>query len=220
MSLPNFVRMSNGAVRSVDEIPFSHFILRVDPGAKGTQLDKLNADLASALISSGLSSAASDSNETPSGFLIFDFREALDPLSTVNEVLDLVFGITVVIAMAISFFSLSSSMYSNIMEQSKEIFILRSIGLSKSWIRRVYLYEGFILVFVSSFLGVFIGTIVAYTMFLQQALFTQIPQPFIFPWELMLVVSLLSILFSFLASFKPLNNLLSKQPVEIGRVIT
>ena len=66
-------------------------------------------------------------------------------------------------------------MTANIMEQSKEIGILRSMGYTKFKIVILYMFEAFALVLASSLLGVFIGTIVGYTMVLQQVVFTAIP---------------------------------------------
>jgi ABC-type antimicrobial peptide transport system permease subunit len=49
-------------------------------------------------------------------------------------------------------------MTSNIHEQSKEIAIMRALGMSRAWMYRVYIYESFVLVVASSFLGIIIGT--------------------------------------------------------------
>jgi ABC-type lipoprotein release transport system permease subunit len=50
-------------------------------------------------------------------------------------------------------------MTSNIHEQSKEIAILRALGISRAWMYRIYIYESFILVLSSSILGIAIGMI-------------------------------------------------------------
>jgi len=50
-------------------------------------------------------------------------------------------------------------MYTNIFEQSKEIAILRAMGMTRSQIVRIYIYEAFVLVMAASVLGVMIGTI-------------------------------------------------------------
>lgn len=44
-------------------------------------------------------------------------------------------------------------MYTNVYEQTKEIGILRSIGVSKFRMYRVYIYESLVLVLSSSLLG-------------------------------------------------------------------
>jgi ABC-type antimicrobial peptide transport system permease subunit len=82
--------------------------------------------------------------------------------------------------MAVAFFSLISSMYANVREQTKEIGVLRAIGLTKPRLYRVYMYEAFTLVFSSSVMGMIIGSFVGYTMVIQQALFTQRPLEFHF----------------------------------------
>ena len=53
-------------------------------------------------------------------------------------------------------------MSANLYDQTKEIGILRAIGFKRIRITLLYFYEALILVFSSSFLGVLIGTFVAY----------------------------------------------------------
>ena len=72
-------------------------------------------------------------------------------------------------------------MSANLYEQSKEIGMLRAIGMTSIRISVLYVYEALILVMASSFLGVAIGTMVGFTMTLQQILFTEIPLFFYFP---------------------------------------
>ena len=56
--------------------------------------------------------------------------------------------------MLVSFFSLNTSMYTNIMEQSKEVGILRALGITQAGVYRIYTYEAFFLVISSAILGV------------------------------------------------------------------
>jgi ABC-type antimicrobial peptide transport system permease subunit len=90
--------------------------------------------------------------------------------------------VIIAITMFLCFFSLSSSMSANLYEQSKEIGIMRATGLTKKRVYLLYIYEAFVLVLSSSLLGILIGTIVGFTMTLQQILFTEIPLVFYFPW--------------------------------------
>jgi ABC-type antimicrobial peptide transport system permease subunit len=76
----------------------------------------------------------------------------------------MIFNIIIVITMFLCFFSLSSSMSANLYEQTKEIGVLRAIGLKKTRIILLYIYEAFILVVASSLLGIFIGTLIGFTM--------------------------------------------------------
>ena len=87
-------------------------------------------------------------------------------LEQVVMVLDIIFSVIIVITMFLCFFSLSSAMTANLLEQAKELAVLRSIGNTKWKIRMLYIYEAFILVFASCLLGVLIGTVVGFTMVL------------------------------------------------------
>ena len=91
--------------------------------------------------------------------------------ATTFELLDLIFTVTIAIMMFLCFFSLTASMTANLYDQSKEIGVLRSIGLTKNRIRLLFFYEATILVFSACLLGVLVGTTVGYTMVLQENLF-------------------------------------------------
>ena len=57
-------------------------------------------------------------------------------------------------------------------------------------------------------------------MTIQRILFTQLPVPFAFPWALLIVVFLASIIFSILASFAPIRSVLKHRVVQIMRIVT
>ncbi|EGG20920.1 DUF214 family protein [Cavenderia fasciculata] len=151
---------------------------------------------------------------------LFDYDKEIAPNKTASDIIQYFFSFTTVIAMVISFFSLMSSMFTNIYEQTKEIGVLRAIGIPKSWMVRIYIYESFVLVFSSSLLGVFIGSLVGWTMILQRVLFTQLPIPFIFPWVLLIVIFICSVIFSFISAFGPIRKVLNQQVVVIMRLVS
>ena len=62
--------------------------------------------------------------------------------------------------MVLSFFSLISSMTANILEQTKEIAVLRAIGIKSMSMIRLYIYEAFTLVFSSCLIGMIVGILV------------------------------------------------------------
>ena len=78
----------------------------------------------------------------------------------------MIFSVIISITMFLCFFSLCSSMSANLLDQTKEIGVLRAMGFTKKRIKMLYFYEAFILVMASSLLGVMIGTIVGFTMVL------------------------------------------------------
>ena len=102
-------------------------------------------------------------------------------LEYVESVISMIFNIVIVITMALCFFSLSSSMSANLFDQKKEIGILRALGFTRIRIMFLYSYEAFILVMASSILGVFVGTVAAFTMVVQFTAFAGMPTVFYFP---------------------------------------
>lgn len=205
VSFTTYVRLSRGAVQSVEDIPMRMFLIKLVDGASDADKDRIMAKLVSYVKSS------------PSSLTAFDYRSISNPLATASIVITYFFQFTTVVAMLISFFSLMSSMYTNVHEQTKEIGILRAIGISKYAMYRVYVYEAFVLVFASSLLGLIIGTVVGYTVLLQRILFTQLPIPFVFPTQLLIVVFVCSILFSVMAAFGPIRSVMSRPVVNTLR---
>ena len=63
-------------------------------------------------------------------------------------------------------------MSANILAQTKEISILRAVGLTKKRVISLYINEAFVLVLSSSMLGILIGTVLGFTLTLQRLLFT------------------------------------------------
>ena len=120
-----------------------------------------------------------------------------------GDITSLIFSVITIIVMIICFFSLVSTMGGNIIQQTKEIGVLRCIGMTKRQITLLYVYEGFVLVFSSSLFGIFIGLFVGYTMTAQRALLSNIPIPFEFPWSSFYTILGTSVVMGFLSSFGP-----------------
>lgn len=124
----------------------------------------------------------------------------------------------ILVVMFICFFALSTNMSANLYEQSKEVGVMRSIGLTKNRIKLLYFYEAFVLVFVSCLMGVLIGVSIGYTMKLQQQILIQMSLTFVFPGVQIGVIFLASILCAFLATWGPTTLLTSKQIAVIFRL--
>jgi len=123
-----------------------------------------------------------------------DVRNKFRGLQTAKEAMNLFAAGTTAVALLICFFSLTSSMIANIHEQTKEIGLLRALGVTRVWIARVYSLEAMVLVLSAAALGVAIGTILAFTISAQRQLFTQLPLPFTFPTAPMVVITVASML--------------------------
>eukprot|EP01126_Amoeba_proteus_P055936 TRINITY_DN6974_c0_g1_i18.p1 TRINITY_DN6974_c0_g1~~TRINITY_DN6974_c0_g1_i18.p1 ORF type:complete len:621 (-),score=103.89 TRINITY_DN6974_c0_g1_i18:126-1988(-) len=205
VSFPTYLKLSQDIFPNASSIPYGRFILDMDPGLSKLKREDLKNSLVSLTRGSGS---------------VWDYQQDVEPLIIPTTILSYIFNLTTLVAMSICFFSLMSSMFTNVYEQTKEIAVLRSLGFEVSVMYRVYIYEAFILVFASSLLGVGIGLFVGYAMTIQQSLFTQLPVPFKFPWEILLMVFGCSVLFAFLASWVPIHHVLSLQIVQIFRFLS
>jgi ABC-type antimicrobial peptide transport system permease subunit len=100
-------------------------------------------------------------------YLISDISfktESYTTLYLVDGIVSLLFDLVIIITMFLCFFSLSSSMSANLLEQAKEIGVLRAIGFRKVRIVMLYIYEAFILVLASSLMGILVGVGVGWSM--------------------------------------------------------
>lgn len=203
VSLPTFNALSGFYYKSVEDIPLERFLVKFKKGVTNKEIN---------MVSDWLEARLSDR-----GSGVWDFRNEMEPFEVANKAIAYFFTFTTVVAMAISFFSLMSSMYTNIREQTKEIGVIRALGIPKSWVYRIYIYEAFLLVVTSSLLGIIIGTVTSYTMNSQQSLFTQLPLAFKFPYLLLFAVLSCSTVFALLASWSPIRAVLSNRIVQILR---
>jgi ABC-type antimicrobial peptide transport system permease subunit len=96
--------------------------------------------------------------------------------------------------------------------------VLLALGMRKPRLGRMYVWEAICIVLAASTLGIGIGVLVGWTLTLQQALFTQLPVAFEFPWLITVAVIVLSLIFGLLSSIGPLYTLLTKQPVQVLRM--
>ena len=62
---------------------------------------------------------------------VWDFIDWAEGLNKGADIIDLIFNILTVIVMFLCFFSLTSTMTGNILQNRQEIAVLRSIGMTK-----------------------------------------------------------------------------------------
>jgi len=108
---------------------------------------------------SRMESLAPEEDKTYKNFFVFDFwlKDDAEHFQNNSKKLDSIFSIIVMVSMGLCFFTLTSSMSANIYDQCKEITIMRSVGVQKNFIVRVYIYESVILILSSSISGFIIG---------------------------------------------------------------
>jgi len=147
---------------------------------------------------------------------VWDFTDVENSLGSSQSAITIIFVSVEIIVMILSLFSLITSMSTNILEQSKEIAVLRAVGVTMKTMNRLYVAEAFVLVFSSSLFGAIIGAITGWTLSIQRVLFTQLPVEFVFPWRDLMVVFFVAIISAMVSSYFPARRL-TKMP--IGKII-
>jgi hypothetical protein len=134
-------------------------------------------------------------------------EDQLQTIYTASNTLSWLFQVITVLILCVAFFSLNSSMFTNIMEQSKEIGVLLSLGASHATVYRLFAYEAFFLVFSGSLMGFAIGCIMGWSMSAQRSVVTQVPIEFLFPWDIFLLTCACSIVCAIVSTVIPLKRL-------------
>ena len=137
------------------------------------------------------------------GLRVKSHEELKQQYRKTDVVLDVFFYFIIVLTMSLSQFSLISSMASNILEQKKEFAVMRCIGLTRWRIARIYLYESVIVVMTGGMIGVSVGFMVGSTIVAQNAFFSNSLVVIHFPWNLLLMVLLVSLVGSVFAAMIP-----------------
>ncbi|KAM3144375.1 hypothetical protein pb186bvf_003539 [Paramecium bursaria] len=152
------------------------------------------------------------------GASIWDYRDYEKSIQQSQDLIIIIFNALTIVVMFLCFFSLMTSMSANMLEQVKEIAVLRSIGNSKLSIQFVYTAESFVLVLSSSIMGLMIGFIVGQSMAVQQTLFTQLPLVFVFPWSILLVIIFVSVIAGIISVLVPSRQILKNEIAQIMRM--
>lgn len=203
VSVPTLVRLSRGKIKSVNDVPVKYIMFRLRRGMGPQERERVKIRLKSM---AGRNSC-----------IVNDVEDRLTGFKTALAFLDLIAGATTSIALLVSFFSLTSSMFTNIHEQGKEIGLLRAVGVTRPWIAAVYSLEATVLVLSAGVLGVCIGSAVAFTVTAQRSLFTQLPLPFVFPRMAVAVILIASVVSAFIAAFVPAIRLVHSNIVRLMR---
>ncbi|WP_371803445.1 ABC transporter permease [Candidatus Lokiarchaeum ossiferum] len=117
----------------------------------------------------------------------------------------------------IAIFGLLTSAYSSILERTREIGILRTLGLHGSEVENLFLVENLIILLASSTSGGIIGTIMALGLSENMTLFTQTPQMIKIPWDIVGIIYGVSILSLYLGLKLIMRKLRNKNLIEIFR---
>ncbi len=141
-------------------------------------------------------------------------REEARKLYWATQVL---FGLLLLVAIVIAVFALIASMATAALERRWEIGVLRSLGLRRGQVFRMFLGEAAALALTAGIAGGGIGFGLAYLFVLQAAALIEVPVAFSLPYGAFLATFAASVGAGALAAYVPTRALLRRTPAEILR---
>eukprot|EP01083_Nonionella_stella_P021319 59145_1 len=191
-AVPRFFNTSNGFA-SVEDGWFTAVLIKFRASVLNSEIDETKRIL------------------SPWCYSIKDYRTVEKQVAEASGMLDLIFSFMTYAALCLCLFSLVSSMFANITNGTKEIGILRSMGLTKFQINKIYIYEALCIILSSSLLGFGVGYVVSFVIVQQQILFSQFPIQLIVPSSVIFAVTTGAIFTSIASVYFPLALLNKKQ---------
>ena len=131
-------------------------------------------------------------------------------IATITDTLTLFLGGIAAISLLVGAIGVANTMFMSVMEQTKEIGVLKSLGARSSDVVNLFLCEAAIIGFVGGFLGVVLSFIVAFAM-------SSLGLPVLLTPELVLGGLLFSVVIGIVAGLVPARNAASIPPVEALR---
>ncbi len=169
------------------------------------------------------------SNLIPSYFKIFDWRQLNPTLFNAIEVERNVMFLILSLIIVVAAFNLISSMMILVSTKSKDIGILRVLGVSKSQLLKIFIINGLMIGCLGTLSGLFLGLLFCYNineikdlieMFSGNELFAEeiyffSQLPVIIDYQQILLISLISIILSFLATIYPSIKASKVDPINL-----
>lgn len=160
VSLPLY---SHVLEQPLDSVPFQKLVIKMKPGLTQSQTDSFIKAVYSKL--GPIDSAR---------ITVLTSSERPD-IQKIDFILNFVFSVAIGLVMFLCIFQLTSSTIGNLLEQKKEIGIMRAMGLSGKDIEKIFIYEGFIVVLSGALLGMAVGYVIGWTLIVQQEIFLNMP---------------------------------------------
>ncbi len=127
------------------------------------------------------------------------------------------FGLLMVVAVIIAVFSLIAAMATSVIERRWEIGVLKSLGLRRGHLLRIFLCESVTLTLSSGVSGGLMGFGLAWLFMLQAAVLIEMPVVFTVPWFTFAATLFVSIVAGVFAARLPTRRILRRAPAEILR---
>lgn len=136
---------------------------------------------------------------------------------SVYWVTQILFGFLLAAAVTIAVFALIASMAATVMERTREIGVLKSLGMRRAELLKLFLGEAITLTLSAGLAGGGIGFLLAWMFVMQAAILMEIPVTFTMPYLTLIATLLISVAAGALAASLPTRSLVRKTAAEILR---
>lgn len=131
----------------------------------------------------------------------------------------LIFGLIAVVAV----FNVVSSLMMIVIEKTRDIGILKSVGMNRKQIMKIFLYEGIIIGVIGTLLGFLLTLIISWLQIrfslisIPEDVYFMSKLPILLSWKNFLVIGILAMFFSILATIYPTLKAVHLSPSEATR---
>ena len=137
----------------------------------------------------------------------------MSTVSTIINAITYVLIAFVSVSLIVSSIMIGIITYISVIERTKEIGVLRSVGASKRDVKRVFTAESFIIGLASGVLGIVVSLLLIIPINLILAHFTGISGLAHLPWGGAVILILISIVLTFISGLLPAKAAAKKDPV-------
>ncbi|MFX1276311.1 MAG: ABC transporter permease [Promethearchaeota archaeon] len=206
----------DGVMLSLDT--YEKFMRIKDAGEYNMTIDKIFINL-NDISDEGIKNMIDQINIqfTDKHFIVDDAASKINYMNQMSQRNSILMEIVLMFTVVICIFGLISSMYAIMLERKFEIGILRSMGLKARNVRNMFLIESMILMFSSGIIGTILGTLLAYLLQTNMALFTEMPIVFLLPLLTIIRVFIISISIGIIGTYLILRKLSKQTIMEIFR---
>ena len=156
-------------------------------------------------------------NENSFDFEVISLQQRITQQELFFTVINVFFSMTLNATVIICLFGLLSSSYSTIIERKKEIGIVRTLGLKGKEIGIMFTIESLIIMLSSGTVGVLVGWVTSLLLSVSMNLTSNLPNIPVFPLTDMIVIFVISIIFTLIGMKVLLNKSRKKKIVDIYR---
>ena len=129
VSLPTYKKFY-GLTGRVDQLKMRYLFIKMKNPDDTDTIDDLKK-LLNSVHAKGAQASLDDDEKGEYGFTVSDTHDNDDITKIVSLILDAIFNVIIGVTMFLCFFSLAANMSANMIDQTKEIGVLRAIGFTK-----------------------------------------------------------------------------------------